>query len=101
MAYSGWALFALIISIAVLIGAIILVTYGLTHPIPPGPPCTTQGQCDPTQQCTGGFCVQISCTLPSDCGPAQTCADGFCFQNSCLENSDCMAGTTGITGIIC
>lgn len=99
MAYNGWALAGVILCVFILIGAVFLIYFGLTRKNPPGPPCTSTNQCDPTQQCTGGFCTEIACTLQSDCGPSQICSNGFCFQNSCENNSNCGTGTVCQNGL--
>lgn len=96
MSHSPWALAAIIISILVLIGSIIAIVWGVTHQNPPGLTCTSSNQCDPTQGCSGGFCVQIPCTLQSQCGPSQTCSNGVCYQNVCFETSQNFSG--GCTG---
>jgi hypothetical protein len=98
MSHSPWALAVIIISIIVLIGSIIAIVWGVTHQNPPGPTCTSSKQCDPTQGCSGGFCVQIPCTLDSQCGPSQTCFNGVCNQNVCFQtvlnfNGGCTGGT--------
>jgi len=93
MAGNIWALIAVLVCGAVFLLSVLFIILGLTHKNSPGTSCSSNNQCNPTQECTDQHCVQIPCATSSDCGPSQTCSQGFCFQNACTQNSDCGTGT--------
>lgn len=99
MARNTWALIAIIVCVIILIVALILIFFGLTRKNSPGPPCSSNNQCNPTQQCTDGHCVQIACSVNSDCGPSQICSNGFCYQNQCITTAGCGTGTVCQNGL--
>lgn len=76
--------------VLLLIGSIILVVIGFVSDPPPGPPCSTDSNCNANQICDDGFCVTKTCKVNTDCADStQTCAYGFCYQTRCTSNASC------------
>lgn len=98
MSDNAWTVVGFIVCVLALIGAIILIYIGVTQKFPAGPPCTSNAQCNPTQSCSNGACIQVTCNSNSECtsrseGIGQICSAGFCYQQACVETTDCPSGT--------
>lgn len=95
-----WIIIGIIVSVVGFIAALFVVIWVYTHPVPPGTPCVTTQNCNPTQTCQDGFCISTTCNATSQCQPptnpngtGQVCANNFCYQTSCATSADCPSGT--------
>jgi hypothetical protein len=56
--------------------------------------CIGDSDCDNSQICFTGYCIDSECTSESDCSTGERCIGHVCIvQDSCSDNSDCVEGT--------